>query len=42
MVEMSATDFRGITDVNVTVTGYLADVEEYGEDVQAAWNAIGE
>lgn len=42
MVEMSGSEFLAMDDVNVRLTGYLADVEEYGEDVSAAWAAIGE
>ncbi len=40
MVEMSGTDFMGLSDVNVSITGYLADRETYGEDVQMVWNEI--
>ena len=40
MVEMSASEFKGLADVNVEVTGYLADCDEYGTDVSGAWSKI--
>lgn len=40
MVEMSASEFKGLADVNVEVTGYLADTAEYGTDINSAWNKI--
>lgn len=40
MVEMSGTDFVGLADVNVSITGYLADRETYGEDIVIAWREI--
>jgi len=42
MVEMSGAEFLGLSDVNVRLIGYLADVDEYGDDVRGAWMAIGE
>lgn len=42
MVNMSSTDFRSLDDVNVTVTGYLADCDEYGTEIVSAWEQIGE
>lgn len=33
MVEMSGSDFVVLADVNVSITGYLADRETYGEDL---------
>ena len=36
---MSASDFRAM-DVNIEMTGYLADTEEYGTDIEVAWNRI--
>lgn len=40
MVDMSGSDFIGLSDVNVEIVGYLADRETYGEDVQTVWNEI--
>ena len=40
MVNMSSSEFRALDDINVTVTGYLADCEEYGENLVEAWNRI--
>ncbi len=37
MVEMSGTDFVGMSNVNVSLTGYLAVRETYGENVGNAW-----
>jgi len=42
MMEMSGAEFLGLSDVNVRLVGYLADVDEYGDDVESAWMAIGE
>ena len=36
---MSASDFRAM-DVNIEMTGYLADTEEDGTDIEVAWNRI--
>jgi len=35
-------EFLAMSDVNVRLVGYLADVDEYGDDVGSAWMAIGE
>jgi len=40
MVEMSGSDFKSIDDVNITVTGYLAETGAYGEDVGRTWEMI--
>ena len=40
MVNMSNSDFNALNDINVTVTGYLADFSEYGENLVEAWNRI--
>lgn len=42
MVDMTATEFRGIEDYNVKLKFYLADTNEYGEDLEMAWSRIGE
>ncbi len=40
MVEMSGEEFNGLADVNVTVDGWLADSEEYGDDPATVWSRI--
>ena len=40
MVEMSGEEFNGLADVNVTVDGWLADTETYGEDAVVVWSKI--
>lgn len=40
MVDMSGSDFIGLSDVNVSIIGCLADREMYGEDVGNAWREI--
>lgn len=40
MVDMTASEFNGLADVNIELTGYLADCDEYGTDVSAAWSKI--
>ena len=41
MVEMSGAEFKGLSDVNVTVDGWLADTEEYGTDADSTvWTRI--
>ena len=40
MVDMTASEFKGLADVNIELTGYLADCDEYGTDVSAAWSKI--
>ena len=42
MVEMSGAEFTGLADVNVTVDGWLADSEEYGDDPVAIWARISQ
>ena len=42
MVEMSGAEFTGLTDVNVTVDGWLADTETYGEDLATVWTKINQ
>lgn len=42
MVEMSGAEFTGLADVNVTVDGWLADSEEYGDDPVAIWTRINQ
>ena len=39
---MEVGDFLGIPDLNVSVTGYLAETETYGYDPETAWGQIGE
>ena len=40
MVEMSGKGFNGLADVNVTVDGWLADSDEYGDDPATVWTRI--
>ena len=40
MVEMSGEEFNGLADVNVTVDGWLADSDEYGDDPATVWTRI--
>ena len=40
MVEMSGEEFKGLADVNVTVDGWLADSEQYGDDSATVWTRI--
>ena len=40
MVDMTASEFKDLADVNVELTGYLADCAEYGTDVTSAWSKI--
>ena len=40
--DIAVSDFLGIPDLNVSVTGYLAETETYGTDPQTAWGQIGE
>lgn len=40
MAEMSGEEFTGLSDVNVTVDGWLADTEEYGDDAAVVWTRI--
>lgn len=40
MKDMSGEEYKGIDDVNVRLDGWLADCNEYGEDVGAAWTRI--
>ncbi len=40
MVEMSGEEFTGITNVNVTVDGWLADTETYGDNAASVWTRI--
>ena len=42
MVELSASEFKSLSDVNIELTRYLADCDEYGTDVSAAWNKIAD
>ena len=42
MVEMSGEEFTGLSDVNVTVDGWLADSEEYGDDAAVVWTRINQ
>ena len=42
MVQMSGAEFLAMSDVNVRLVGYLADVDEYGDEPAAAWGSIGE
>ena len=42
MVEMSGEEFTGLSDVNVTVDGWLAESEEYGDDPAAVWTRINQ
>lgn len=38
MVDMSLTDYAGISDINVTMTGYACGVED--ESLDTAWDSI--
>lgn len=40
MAEMSGEEFIGLADVNITVDGWLADAEEYGDDAAVVWTRI--
>lgn len=40
MVEMSGEEFTGLADVNVTVDGWLADANEYGDEASVVWTRI--
>ena len=42
MMNMSGSEFMTMSDVNVRLTGYLADTSEYGKDPVRVWAAIGE
>lgn len=42
MKDMSGEEYKAIDDVNVRLDGWLADCNEYGEDVGAAWTRIQE
>lgn len=42
MVNMSGSEFLAMTDVNIRLIGYLADIDEYGDEPAAAWGSIGE
>ena len=40
MVDMTATDFKSMADYNVQLKFYLADTNEYSEDLETAWSRI--
>lgn len=42
MKDMSGEEYKWIDDVNVRLDGWLADCNEYGDDVEAAWSRIQE
>ena len=41
MNNMDVSEFIAMSDVNVTLDAYLSPCDKYGEDPQAAWDAIG-
>lgn len=42
MKNMSTEDYKSLTDVNVSMVGYVADCSEYGTEIDAAWSQIGQ
>lgn len=40
MSNMSTSEFVGLSSVDFSFVGYLADCDEYGRDVEAAWSLI--
>lgn len=40
MKDMSGAEYKGIDDVNVRLDGWLADCNEYGDEIVSAWEQI--
>lgn len=41
MVNMDVSEFKAMSDVNVSLEAFLSPCDQYGEDPQTAWNTIG-
>ncbi len=39
MKNVSIETYKSLTDVNISMIGYVADKEEYGDDIKVAWEA---
>lgn len=42
MVNMDVSEFKAMSDVNVSLDAYLSPCDQYGEDTQTVCNAVGE
>ena len=42
MKNLSNSEYKGLEDVNIALTGYIADCNEYGEELDVVWEAANQ